>query len=134
VILLDTSVWVDHLRRSDSRVVGVLESGQAAAHAFVIGELACGNLKSRVRVIELLQALPQAPLAMDDEVLYFIERHELMGRGIGYVDAHLLAAASISGSSLWTRDKRLREVATGLGVAYLEADRCARDKGRHRPY
>jgi len=122
MILLDTSVWVDHLRRGDSLVVQVLESGQAAAHAFVIGELACGNLKSRVRVIDLLQALPQLAMAMDDEVLYVIERHKLMGRGIGYVDAHLLAAASISGSLLWTRDKRLREIAAELGVAYLEAD------------
>ena len=122
MILLDTSVWVDHLRRGDSLVVQALESGQAAAHAFVIGELACGNLKSRVRVIDLLQALPQLAMAMDDEVLYFIERHKLMGRGIGYVDAHLLAAASISGSLLWTRDKRLREIAAELGVAYLEAD------------
>ena len=122
MILLDTSVWVDHLRRGDSLVVQVLESGQAAAHAFVIGELACGNLKSRVRVIDLLQALPQLTMAMDDEVLYFIERHKLMGRGIGYVDAHLLAAASISGSLLWTRDKRLREIAAALGVAYLETD------------
>jgi len=122
MILLDTSVWVDHLRRGDSLVVQILESGQAAAHAFVIGELACGNLKSRVRVIDLLQALPQLAMAMDDEVLYFIERHKLMGRGIGYVDAHLLAAASISGSLLWTRDKRLREIATELGVAYLETD------------
>ncbi len=103
-------------------VIQVLESGQAAAHAFVIGELACGNLRSRVRVIDLLQALPQLAMAMDDEVLYFIERHKLMGRGIGYVDAHLLAAASISGSLLWTRDKRLRAIATELGVAYLEAE------------
>ena len=122
MILLDTSVWVDHLRRGDSLVVQILDSGQAAAHAFVIGELACGNLKSRARVIDLLQALPRLAMAMDDEVLYFIERHKLMGRGIGYVDAHLLAAASISGSLLWTRDKRLRELATELGVAYLEAD------------
>ena len=121
MILLDTSVWVDHFRRSDTLVVQVLESGQAAAHRFVIGELACGNLKSRVRVIDLLQALPQLAMAMDDEVLYFIERHNLMGRGIGYVDAHLLAAASISGSLLWTRDKRLREIATGLGLAHLES-------------
>ena len=122
MILLDTSVWVDHLRRGDASVVRVLESGQAAAHAFVIGELACGNLKSRVRLIELLQALPRLTMATDDEVLYFIERHNLMGRGIGYVDAHLLAAAAIGRAPLWTRDKRLREIAIELGVAYLEAD------------
>jgi hypothetical protein len=122
MILLDTSVWADHLRRGDSSVVQVLESGQAAAHAFVIGELACGNLRSRARVIDLLQALQQLAMATDDEVLHFIERHKLMGRGIGYVDAHLLAAAAIGSSLLWTRDKRLREIATELGVAYLKAD------------
>lgn len=122
MILLDTSVWVDHLRRNDPLVVAVLESGQAAVHAFVIGELACGNLKSRARVIDLLRALAQSAMATDDEVLYFVDRHKLMGRGIGYVDAHLLAAAAIDGSSLWTRDKRLREIAAELGVAYLEAD------------
>jgi predicted nucleic acid-binding protein len=122
MILLDTSIWVDHLRRGDSLVIQVLESGHAASHAFVIGELACGNLQSRMRVIDLLQALPQLALATDDEVLYFIERHKLMARGIGYVDAHLLAAAAIGRSLLWTRDKRLREIATELGVAYLQAD------------
>ena len=77
MILLDTSVWVDYLRRGGASVVQVLESGQAAAHAFVIGELACGNLHSRVRVIELLQGLPRLAMATDDEVLYFIERHKL---------------------------------------------------------
>jgi predicted nucleic acid-binding protein len=122
MILLDTSVWVDHLRQRDSVVVEVLESGQAAAHAFVIGELACGNLKARAQVIDLLQALRQLALATDEEVLYFIERHKLTGRGIGYVDAHLLAAAMIGGSLVWTRDKRLRETATELGVAYLDGD------------
>ena len=122
MILLDTSVWVDHLRLGDALVVQVLESGQAAVHSFVIGELACGNLKSRAGVIGLLQALSQVPTATDDEVLYFIDKHQLMGRGIGYVDAHLLAASTISGSLLWTRDKRLRSIATEQGVAYREGD------------
>lgn len=122
MILLDTSVWVDHLRLDDALVVQVLESGQVAAHAFVIGELACGNLKSRARVIGLLQALPQLPTATDDEVLYFIEKRELMGRGIGYVDAHLLAASTISGSLLWTRDKRLKGIAAEQGVVYPDDD------------
>ena len=122
MILLDTSVWVDHLRLDDALVVQVLESGQVAAHPFVIGELACGNLKSRARVIGLLQALPQLPMATDDEVLYFIEKRELMGRGIGYVDAHLLAASTISGSLLWTRDKRLKGIAAEQGVVYPDDD------------
>ncbi len=120
MILLDTSVWVDHLRRGDPRVVEVLESGRAAAHAFVIGELACGNLKARTRVLDLLKALHQLAPATDDEALQFIETHKLMGRGIGYVDAHLLAAAAIGDSLLWTRDRRLREVASELGLAYPE--------------
>jgi predicted nucleic acid-binding protein len=123
MILLDTSVWLDHLRRGDALVVQVLESGQACAHPFVIGELACGNLKSRVQVIELLRALPQLSSAADDEVLYFIDRHKLMGRGIGYVDAHLLAATVIAAARLWTRDRRLRDVAAGLGIAFVEATR-----------
>ena len=123
MILLDTSVWVDHLRLGDALVVQVLESGQAAVHSFVIGELACGNLKSRAGVIGLLRALSQVPTATDDEVLYFIDKHQLMGRGIGYVDAHLLAASTISGSLLWTRDKRLKSIATEQGVAYREGDR-----------
>ena len=122
MILLDTSVWVDHFHRGNSLVVKVLESGQVAVHSFVIGELACGNLKARARVVDLLQALPRLAMATDDEVLYFIERHKLMGRGIGYVDAHLLAASAIGGSLLWTRDKRLRAIATELEVAYLEAN------------
>lgn len=120
MILLDTSVWVDHLRQRDPAIVAVLEAAQAAVHVFVIGELACGNLKWPRRVIDLLQALPQLARATDDEVLSFIERHTLMGRGIGYVDAHLLAAAAIGGSCLWTRDKRLRVIAAELGLAYSE--------------
>jgi len=122
MILLDTSVWADHFRLEDALVIQVLESGQGTAHAFVIGELACGNLKSRASVIGLLQALPQLPTATDDEVLYFIDKQKLMGRGIGYVDAHLLAASTISGSLLWTRDKRLKSIATEQGVAYPEGD------------
>lgn len=120
MILLDTSVWADHLRRGDPRVVEVLESGRAAAHAFVIGELACGNLKARTRVLDLLEALHQLAPATDDEVLQFIETHKLMGRDIGYGDVHLLAATAIGGSLLWTRDRRLREVATELRLAYPE--------------
>jgi len=122
MILLDTSVWVDHLRRGDARVVQILESGEAACHALVIGELACGNLKSRAQVIDLLRALPRSVPATDDEVLYFIERHKLMGRGIGYVDAHLLAAAALGESLLWTRDQRLHTIAVALGLAFIEAD------------
>ena len=96
MILLDTSVWIDHLRQGDAQVASVLETGLALCHPFVIGELACGQLKSRTEILALLAALPQALLALEQEVLFFIERHRLMGRGIGYIDAHLLTATALT--------------------------------------
>ncbi len=89
-------------------------------HSFVLGELACGNLRSRAEVLGLLQALAPMPVSTDKEVLFFIDQHELMGRGIGYVDVHLLASARLEGTLLWTRDKRLHAVATELGMAHAE--------------
>jgi len=121
VILLDTSVWVDHLRAGDKVVAALLESGQVLAHPFVIGELALGHLQQRRALLSSLQDLPQASAATDAEVLMFIERHALAGLGIGYVDAHLLAATRLTaGSVLWTRDKRLSGVAERLGLALDE--------------
>jgi predicted nucleic acid-binding protein len=118
MILVDTSVWVDHLRGGDAMLGERLNRSQVQMHPFVLGELACGNLHNRGEVLRLLQALPQAIVASDEEVLFFIERNALMGRGIGYVDAHLLAAAALGGSTqLWTRDKRLRSVAKALNLA-----------------
>jgi len=117
VILVDTSVWIDHLRVGDEELVNLLNGTRVLSHPFVIGELACGNLRSRARVLALLADLPRVATATDAEVLFFIERYELMGRGIGYVDAHLLAAASLdSPTRLWTRDKRLDAVAVELGL------------------
>jgi hypothetical protein len=122
VILLDTSVWIDHLRRGDAQVVSVLQSGLVLAHPFVVGELACGQLKSRAEILGLLAALPQAKMAQEQEVLLFIERHGLMGRGIGYIDAHLLAATVLTeGARLWTRDKRLDALAHELELGYVLA-------------
>lgn len=119
MILVDTSVWVDHLRSGDDALAALLNAAGVLMHPFVLGELACGNLRNRQEVLGLLKDLPQATAARDDEVLFFIERRALMGRGIGYVDAHLLAAVSLDGSArLWTRDKRLQAVAQGLGLAY----------------
>lgn len=118
MILADTSVWVDHLRASDKALVALLDAGMVLAHPFVIGELALGNLSQRDIVLRALADLPQAGIATDAEVLHFIERHALFGRGIGYVDAHLLAAAQLTpGTELWTNDKRLQAVAVGLGLA-----------------
>jgi hypothetical protein len=118
LILVDTSVWVDHLRLSDARLVGLLDAGTVLGHPFVIGELALGNLRERNAVLSALSDLPRALMATDAEVLHFIDRHTLFGRGIGYVDAHLLAAVRLTaGASLWTRDKRLRGIAFELGMA-----------------
>lgn len=122
-MLVDTSVWIDHLRHGDAELAIGLEAGQVWMHNFVLGELACGNLRSRTeraQVLELLQALPAMPVSTDREVLFFIDQHELMGRGIGYIDAHLLASARLGGMSLWTRDKRLHAVAAELGLAHSE--------------
>lgn len=119
MILVDTSVWIDHLRAGDVDLATLLNGSQVLMHPFVLGELACGNLRNRNEVLALLKDLPRAAVATDDEVLFFIERHTLMGRGIGYVDAHLLAAVTLGDSArLWTRDKRLRAVADSLALSY----------------
>ncbi len=119
MILVDTSVWVDHLRRGDARLVALLERASVVMHPFIVGEIACGSLADRPTVLALMHDLPMSAVAEPDEVLAFIERHRLWGQGIGYVDVHLLAAAALtSGCALWTRDMRLRKVALTLGVAY----------------
>ena len=89
-------------------------------HSFVLGELACGNLRARVEVLSLLQALPTMPVSTDKEVLFFIDQQQLMGRGIGYVDVHLLASARLGAALLWTRDKKLHAAATELGLAHVQ--------------
>ena len=123
MMLVDTSVWIDHLRHGDAELAAALEAGQVWMHAFVLGELACGNLRSRAeraQVLGLLQALPAMPVSTDKEALFFIDQHGLMGRGIGYIDVHLLASVQLGGAQLWTRDKRLHTVAAELGLAHLE--------------
>ncbi len=120
MILVDTSVWIDHLRQGDTQLAAALEAGQVSVHPFVVGELACGNLRARAEVLGLLQALPPILVATDKEVLFFMDAHSVMGRGIGYVDVHLLASARLGGALLWTRDKRLHAVAAELGMAHAE--------------
>ena len=117
MILIDTSVWIDHLRSGDDQLIALLNSNQVMGHPFVLGELACGNLQNRAEILKLMADLPQAVTASDTEVLFFIDQHELMGRGIGYVDAHLLASVSLSDAArLWTRDRRLATLADTLGI------------------
>lgn len=118
MILVDTSVWVDHLRQRDSTLAELLVDEQVAVHPFVIGEIALGHLRQRETILTVLADLPQSEAATDAEVLEFIDRQSLFGTGVGYVDCHLLASAHLTPwSSLWTRDRRLRAVAERLGVA-----------------
>lgn len=116
MILVDTSVWIDHLRKGDATLALLLDTGRVLAHPFVIGELALGNLKQRTLILAMLRDLPQATVATDAEVLHFINKHLLFGLGIGYVDAHLLAATRLTSASLWTRDKPLLAAAARLGL------------------
>ena len=118
MILVDTSVWVDHLRAGVPRLAELLERAEVLTHPWVIGEIACGHLQARQQVIALLEGLPPATLATHREVLVVIERHPLAGRGIAYVDAHLLASAKLSGCGLWTLDRRLGALAAELGVGW----------------
>ena len=118
MILVDTSVWVDHLRVGSEKLIALLNGGEVLGHPFVMGELALGNLRGQDIFLTALGALPQVVVASDEEVLHLIDRQTLFGRGIGYVDAHLLAAARLTaGTRLWTRDRRLQAVATHLGLA-----------------
>ena len=122
MILVDTSVWVDHLRRGDPGLVDLLERSIVVMHPFVVGEIACGSLHNREAILELLQDLPAAAVAEGDEVLRFIDSHVLHGKGIGYVDVHLLASVALTeGARIWTRDKKLRLVAQMMGCAYHDA-------------
>ncbi len=121
MILVDTSVWIDHLRSGEQRLSEALEGERVLMHPFVLGELACGNLGDRSRVLRLFAELPYAPTATDPEALEFIERRALMGRGIGYLDVHLLASTALHGDArLWTRDRRLSEVAEEIELAFAE--------------
>jgi predicted nucleic acid-binding protein len=120
MILADTSVWVDHLRKRDEALSGYLNEDRIVTHPFIIGELAMGNLPKRAVVLESLRQLPRIVVASDEEVLDFIDRHNVAGIGIGYVDAHLLASVRwMLGSELWTRDKRLLLAAKHIGVAVI---------------
>lgn len=128
MIIVDTSVWVDHFRKKDRTLIELLENQQVLGHPFVIGELACGSLANRQKILALLQNLPGSVVAADNEVLLFIEKNSLVGIGIGYIDAHLLASAKLGHArTLWTRDKRLRSAAEQLELAYHITHRIRQD-------
>ena len=116
MILVDTSVWIEHLRVGSERLKALLLDEQVLCHPFVVGELACGTLQKRGDILSMLKALPQAQLLEHEEVLSFLEARRLYGRGIGWVDAHLLGSTLLMGCSLWTLDKPLRRAAAALNV------------------
>lgn len=118
MLLVDTSVWVRHLREGDPGLEKLLNNGEVMCHPYIVGELACGNLKNRNEVISLLQLLPSAALVNHEEVLQFIEGNKLMGKGLGYIDVHLCASAVLTGVQMWTYDRRLNETNEALGIKY----------------
>lgn len=119
MVLVDTSVWIDHLRAHNTVLSELLEQGTVLCHPFVIGEIALGSLVNRASVLDPLRNLPPATVAHDDEVLQFISSNNLFAQGIGYVDAHLLASVRLTPhASLWSRDRRLREVAAKLSLVF----------------
>ena len=118
MILVDTSIWVDHLRSGDAALAALLGAGMVLTHPFVIGELALGSLRQREALLSALSDLPHAAVATDAEVLGFINRHSLYGRGVGYVDVHLLASTRLTADAeIWTKDGRLHAAAEALGIA-----------------
>ena len=122
MILADTSIWMHHFRQSNAELCTHLMNGQIAMHPFILGELACGNLPKREDTLRDLDHLPHAPPCLDREVRELIESRLLMGKGIGYIDAHLLASSMVSGIDLWTHDKRLLQLASALGCNHTCSD------------
>ena len=117
-ILVDTSVWINHLGESDKNLVRLLEQGLVACHPFIIGELACGGIKNRHEIINLLNDLPSTDILDHYDIMGFIEYRKIMNKGIGYVDVHLLGSALVSETPLWTFDKALRRIANQLSIQY----------------
>ena len=116
MVLVDTSVWIDHLRRGNRGLAGLLNRALVICHPLVIGELACGSLQNRDETLGLLSALPMALMAEHDEVLWLLDDERLYGRGLGWVDVHLLASARLTACALWTLDKSLSKVAGALDL------------------
>ncbi len=116
MILVDTSVWVNHLKKKDETLSAFLSEAFVLLHPLVIGELACGNLRNRAQLLRYLHAMPMATAASNEEVMGLVERHRLWGRGVGWIDVQLLASALLSNAPFWTHDERLERAATDIGV------------------
>ena len=115
-VLVDTSIWVDHFHKGEPLLQDLLNAGQVMIHPFIIGELACGSLKNRSEILKLLSELPAMTTASHDEVLHVIEKNKMSGKGLGWIDFHLLASALLNGIPLWTRDKKLATAAKQLNI------------------
>lgn len=120
MVLVDTSVWISHLREGNGELAALLNDGEVLCHPFIVGEIACGNLKNRTTVLSLLEALPMALVGEHKEVLAFVENNDLMGKGLGYVDVHLIVSAALTGLSLWTFDRRLKQVSGLLNLEHQQ--------------
>jgi len=118
MVLVDTSVWVHHFREGNAELERLLNESQVMCHQFIIGEIACGNIKNRTEILSLLQQLPHAIQAKHEEVMGFIETKKLMGRGLGYIDMHLSVSSKLTGIPIWTFDKRLDETNKELGISF----------------
>jgi len=116
MILVDTSVWIDHLRKTNGELSKLLDQGVVLCHPFVIGELACGNMKNRDEILDLFAALPKADMASHEEAMRLVKDRKLWGHGIGWIDVHLLASALLSNCKLWTKDKALQSVSRSLNI------------------
>ena len=116
MILVDTSIWINHFNKTNSGLNKLLNSAQVCIHPFVIGELACGNISNRTEILSLLKSLPLVDTALDDEIHKFIEDKKLYGIGLGFIDVHLLASALIHNVKIWTGDKSLSKAALKLGI------------------
>ena len=118
MVLVDTSVWVSHFREGNLKLASLLDEGEVVCHPFVVGELACGNLRNRTEILSLLQSLPMSIEAQHEEVMEFIDSKNLMGKGLGYVDIHLVVSALLTGIPLWTLDKKLKQAADTLRISH----------------
>jgi predicted nucleic acid-binding protein len=117
-ILVDTSVWINHLREGDQNLTELLEQGLVACHPFIVGEIACGGIKNRHEIIDLLNDLPSTEIIDHADIMEFIENRKIMNIGIGYIDVHLLGSALVSDTPLWTFDKALRKIAIQFSIGY----------------
>ena len=118
MVLVDTSIWIDHFQKSDSNLKKLLLAAEVVNHPYVIGELACGNLSNRLEILSLLESLPKTIIARQEEILEFINKNKLYGLGVGYIDIHLIASTLLDGLKIWSKDKSLISVAEQFNIVY----------------